>query len=63
MNAWSSCSPESRFALRANSTIRPQCAAKKPTDKDAVARGAPVTNGVVTDGVFAGGAGRRMLAA
>ena len=55
MDTWSSCAPTSKFHVNANTTIRSLCAAKKPVSlNDANNK----TTGVVTDGVFAGGAGR-----
>ena len=58
MDTWSACAPSSKFDVNANTTIRPLCEAKKPVPLDVAISANNKTSGVVTDGVFAGGAGR-----
>ena len=60
MDRWAECDPTSNFNTKANNTIRSDCAAKKPVDVDEALKGKKAPSGVVTDGVFAGGAGRHL---
>ncbi len=58
MDNWAGCDASSNFDWNSPTTIRPKCEAKRPTDRADALDGAPIKTGYITDGLFAGGAGR-----